>query len=126
MAARAPRSPPSTPRCATTPGRAKTRGRIWRWRFRYRTPSIGRRLCTPLPRGPMRPSTLPTTRRSAAITRGTRPYCRQLIAEGVTDEKELLAKVKAAFPDKPFAIGDVRGQLRVAGKLQWTKRKKQG
>lgn len=58
--------------------------------------------------------------------RGTRPYCRQLIAEGVTDEKELLAKVKAAFPDKPFAIGDVRGQLRVAGKLQWTKRKKQG
>jgi hypothetical protein len=54
---------------------------------------------------------------------GTRPYCRKLIDEGERDENVLLAKVKEAYPDKPFKLGDVRGCLRNAGVLGWTARK---
>lgn len=56
---------------------------------------------------------------------GTRPYCRSLIEAGETNEQTLLAAVHAKFPEKSgvFKVADVRGQLRIAGKLDWTKRK---
>lgn len=56
---------------------------------------------------------------------GTRPYCRTLINEGETNEQVLLDLVHAKFPEKAsvFKVADVRGCLRNAGKLDWTKRK---
>lgn len=72
-------------------------------------------------------STANTTKEPAAPKepRGTRPYCRALIDAGETDEQTLLAAVHAKFPEKAgqFGIADVRGQLRVAGKLAWTSRR---
>jgi hypothetical protein len=68
------------------------------------------------------PTTTPEATTEASV-RGTRPYCRQLIETGITDEKELLEAVRAKFPTAAFKMGDVRGQLRLAGKLDWTTRK---
>jgi len=64
---------------------------------------------------------------SAAPKRaGLRPFCRSLIDDGITDEQALLEAVHLKFPEKAyvFGIADVRGCLRNAGKLPWTKRKK--
>ncbi len=67
----------------------------------------------------------PATAVEPKARRGTRPYCRQLIDAGETNEDTLLAKVHEQFPDKvaQFGKADVRGQLRQAGKLDWTGRK---
>jgi len=54
---------------------------------------------------------------------GTRPYCRSLIDAGELNEVVLLAAVNERFPDKAFKLGDVRGCLRNAGKIEWTARK---
>lgn len=68
-------------------------------------------------------STTVSSTDGSKIRAGTRPYCRSLIDAGEADEKTLLAAVNEKFPDKVFKIGDVRGCLRNAGKLDWTKRK---
>lgn len=56
---------------------------------------------------------------------GTRPYCRSLIQGGETNEQVLLEAVHAKFPEKAsvFKMADVKGCLRNAGVIAWTKRK---
>ena len=60
---------------------------------------------------------------SGKVRAGTRPYCRSLIEAGETNEQILLEAVHEKFPEKAaqFKIADVRGCLRNAGKLDWTK-----
>jgi hypothetical protein len=69
------------------------------------------------------PESAPTTEAPKKERAGTRPYCRSLIDAGELNEAVLLAAVNERFPDKPFKLGDVRGCLRNAGKLDWTARK---
>ncbi len=59
------------------------------------------------------------------VRAGTRPYCRSLIEAGETNEQILLEAVHEKFPEKAaaFKVADVRGCLRNAGVIAWTKRK---